>query len=129
MAAFASALPVASSSARKSAVGGPHPSSARKAARKACRTMSNPPPSSPKIYPQPPARTACPAAFRPYEMEPVPAIVTMPGSPAVAPASAITASSVTTTSSAGRISRRIACLSSGPPLMPKQAAAKRTGAG
>jgi hypothetical protein len=37
-------------------------------------------------------------------MEPVPAMVTMPGSPAVAPASAMTASSVTTTTSAGRIS-------------------------
>src|ERR1039457_6646562 len=59
-------------------------------------------------------------------MDPVPAIAAIPCPVAVAPESAMAASVVTIKCSARSIRARIACLSSGPPLMPRQADSKHT---
>src|ERR1039458_4454088 len=69
--------------------------------------MSKPPPSSPKMCPQPPARALRPAGFRPKAIDPVPAMVIIPCPVRVAPASAITASFVTTSRSTRSVAAQV----------------------
>ncbi len=93
----------------------------RKAARSAWRTISNALPSSPKMCPQPPTRTRASSALRPSAIDPVPAMTMIPCPVSVAPARAISASVVTSKRLARSSVARMARLSSGPPLIPKQA--------
>ena len=120
-----------SSTSSVSSVAGPRPSNCRTTADSAERPIQKPPPSSPSRYPQPPARAACPAPFRPYAIDPVPATTTTPGS-SPAPATSATSASLTTSvcvlKPMRRMMPRTASASAGrsTPAIPRQIAAGRT---
>ena len=65
---------------------------AQKPARRASCPIQKPEPSSPRAGPHPPARYIAPSAARPRTLEPVPAMMRIPGPPRKAPSRAISSS-------------------------------------
>src|SRR5579875_2199349 len=128
-------MPAAFGRRSTSAVGGPVPSRAARAARTPSRPRAKALPSSPKRYPHPPARASFPVPSRPKATEPVPAMRTTPGRQASAPASATSASLLTPMVCAERSSRatsrsaRACGVSLLMPVIPRWAARNSAGRG